>query len=671
VFASGGSEKTKFYISLNHFDQEGILIGTQYQRSNFRLNLDHKANDKFSFGTSIGLNYSTTDRVESDQSLHGVLPNGISSPAVVSVYNPDGSYNQSGPYSNALSIANEATNKNFTYRGIANIFADYNIVPGLKFSTKWGVDFYNLREHAFEFNTVQGQRYNGLGFETFRNVTNFVSNNILNYTTSFGNHNLEALVGYSFEKTQSRYIYIRGQDYASEYLQYLSTASTFVSPTANASDKGLESYFGKANYNYQGKYLATLSARLDGSSNFGDNNKYGFFPAASLGWRISEEAFFKDNLSNVISEFKLKTSFGRLGNDAASPSQFMRLYGTTVYDGRPGIYPSNIPNPDLKWETTDQFDIGLETSFFDGSINFSIEYYNKQTRDLLQGRPIPPTSGFTSIMENIGRLENKGVEVNLGANHTFGEVKWTSNLNVTANRNKVLELYGGQPIDDLGRGGNRVMEGQPIGVFYSYKWLGVDPSTGDVVYDDVDRDGVITTDDRTIVGNANPKFFGGWTNSFAYKGFDLSVFLQFVYGNDVYNGSRMYLESLQGGDNQLAVIKDRWQQPGDITNIPRATLDGTAAAWNKRVSSRFLEDGSYLRVKNVTLGYSFNRDFIGKFGLRTLRLYASAQNLLTFTKYSGLDPEVNYRGNDTSVIGTDFFTFPQARAITFGINAKF
>jgi len=215
------------------------------------------------------------------------------------------------------------------------------------------------------------------------------------------------------------------------------------------------------------------------------------------------------------------------------------------------------------------------------------------------------------------------------------------------------------------------MEGQPIGIFYSYEWLGIDPSTGDCVYTDLDKNEQITTHDRTIVGNPHPDFTGGITNNFSYQGFDLSVFLQFSYGNDIFNGSRLFLESLQGGDNQVADIERRWQQPGDITDIPRATSDAVAAASNKRVSSRFIEDGSYLRIKNLTFGYTFSDNLMSRLSISSLRLYLTCQNLFTFTNYSGLDPEVNYRGDDNTVIGTDFFTYPAARSINFGINLKF
>lgn len=669
VSTQGGNDKTKFFISGAYFDQKGILIGTGFKRVNARMNVDHKINDRLSIGASVGLTYSTSDRVESDQSLHGPLPNGISTPSIFPVYNEDGSYNQSGPYSNAVSIANEATNKNFTYRTLGNVFGEYKILPGLSVVSKWGADFYNLREHAFEFNTVQGQKYNGLGFETYTNVLNIVSNNMLKYDGSIGNHNFDAVLGYSFEKYQSRNSYMRGQDYADENLQYINSAATKVDVTASALDKGIRSYFSRINYNFDGKYILSLSGRVDASSNFGSNNRNAFFPAASAAWRVSQEDFFRDNVT-AVSELKVRASYGLLGNDNITPFAYQALYGNGSYNGKPAIYPNNIPNADLKWETTSQLDLGLDVAFFEDRLTLSADYYIKQTHDLLMSRPLPESSGFSSISENVGELQNKGVELTLGYNGNLGPVRWNSSLNLSANRNKVTKLYNNQPIDD-GRGGNRIMVGEPIGVFYNFKSLGVDPSTGDIVFADTNHDGEITTDDRTIVGNPNPKFIGGFTNTFNYKGFDLSVFLQFSYGNDVFNGSRLYLESLQGGDNQIEAVTRRWRKPGDITDIPRATSDDVKATENKRESSRFIEDGSYLRVKNLTLGYTFKKLFTNSIMLSSLRVYASTQNLFTFTNYTGLDPEVNYSGNDLRVVGTDFFTFPQARAITFGVNLKF
>lgn len=668
--STGGNDKTKVFLSGNLFQQDGIVIGTDYKRVNGRVNVDHKMTDRLTVGTSVGLTYAKTNRVEGDQTLHGPLPNGISTPAIFPVYNADGSYNQDGPYSNAVSIANEAINQNFSFRTIGNIYADYNILPGLTFSTKWGLDFLNFREHAYEsIKTVQGAKFNGLGFETYTNVMNLVSNNLLKYQKSFGEHSTEFLVGYSFEKYQSRSSFIRGQDFADPALQYLNTAATIVSASSSGTDNGLRSFFGRANYNFSDKYLLTLTARVDGSSRFGENNRNGFFPAVSAGWRISQEEFFK---VASISELKLRASYGLTGNDDIPPFLFAELYGITSYGGQPGVYPSNIPNPDLKWESTAQLNVGIDLGLFQNRIVLSADYYNKQTKDLLLARPLPTSSGFSTITENVGEVENKGIELSLSTdNFVRQDFGWSTRLNFSMNRNKVLKLYGGQPIDDLGRGSNRIEEGEPIGIFYSYEWLGIDPSTGDVVYADKNFDGQITTADRTKVGNPHPIFIAGMTNTLNYKRLDLSFFLQTSYGNDVFHGSRLFLESLQGGDNQLAVVQNRWRQPGDITNIPDATNDPVRAAANKRVSSRFIEDGSYLRLKNLTLGYTILHNRASDKWVSKLRVYFSGQNLLTFTNYTGLDPEVNYRGNDNAVIGTDFFTFPQVRSYTVGFNLTF
>lgn len=667
---SGGDDKTRFYISGNLFDQTGILIGTDYRRLNGRVNLDHKVDDRLTIGTSIGLSYAKTDRVEGDQTLQGPLPNGISTPAVFPVYNSDGSYNQEGPYSNALSIANEAINENFSYRGIGNIYGDYRILKGLTFSTKWGIDFLNFREHAYEsIKTVQGAKYNGLGFETYTNITNLVSNNTLKYQFDLSDNKFEILGGYSFEKRNARSSFIRAQDFADPGLQYINSASTIVSASSGGSDSGIRSFFGRVNYNLYDRYIVSLSGRLDGSSRFSEKNRNGFFPAISAAWRLGAEEFFS---SGTISELKIRGSYGLTGNDDIPAFLYAELYGNTTYAGQPAIYPSNIPNPDLKWETTIQSNLGVDIGLFKDRLYLNLDVYHKLTKDLLLSRPIPSSSGFSSITENIGEVENKGFEIALNTeNLSERKLRWNTRLNFSLNRNKVLKLYNGQPIDDLGRGSSRIEEGQPIGIFYSYEWLGVDPSTGDVVYADKNFDGQITSEDRTKVGNPHPDFIYGLTNSFRYGGVDLSIFLQGSQGNDVFNGSRLYLESLQGGDNQLADINRRWQNVGDITDIPRATSDPVAAASNKRVSSRFLEDGSYLRIKNLTLGYNFDSKKLMRGKISSLRLYFTAQNLLTFTNYSGLDPEVNYRGDDNAVIGTDFFTYPQARSFSFGLNASF
>ena len=667
--AAGGDAKTKFFVSGNYYSQEGVLLGTSYERLSGRVNLDHTVSDAFDMGMSVGVSYALNNRVEGDQSLNAPLANAIANPAVFPVFNPDGSYNEEAPFANPVAIGKEAVNEAHSYRTIGNIFGNYRLLNNFTISTKWGFDYLSLREHSYDpATTRQGARSNGIGLEAQSNVLNIVSNNFIRYANTFNNiHNLEVLAGYSFEMFQRRNQFIRGVDFPNPYFQYVSEAGTISSATANATDRGINSFFGQMRYNINYKYILSVTARYDGSSRFGEANRYGFFPAASLAWRMSEEAFFKQ-LNTPVNEFRWRAGYGITGNDGIPDFAYLSLFGGGAnYGGQPGIYPRGIANPDLKWETTYQFNLGFDMGLFNDRVEFSFDYYNNQTKDLLFSRPITFTSGYGSITSNIGELENKGVELTLSTlNIESGNFTWTTSFNISRNRNKILSLYNDQPLDNLGRGSNSVRVGEPLGIFYGHKSLGVDPSTGDIVFADINGDGQITADDRTKIGDPNPDFTGGVTNRMRYKNFELSVFLQFSYGNDIFNGTRIYIESMKGSDNQTTDVLRRWRQPGDITDIPRATLLDPNN--NNRISSRFIEDGSYLRVKNVTFSYNLDERWLQRLTLSDARLFVSAQNLLTFTNYSGMDPEVNYAGPDNLRLGTDFFTHPQVRTISFGIG---
>jgi len=664
--ATGGTDRTKFYISGNYFTQEGTLIGTDYDRLSGRINVDYKANDWLNIGTNVGLSYSLNNRKEGDQSLNSPLANAIAMPAIYPVYNPDGTFNDDGPFANPVSIGTLHLNESYAFRSIASFYTDFRISDNISFHTKLGNDYFNLREHTFDPPTTrQGGKYNGLGIESSANVMNVVNNNVLKYSNEINDiHHINALVGYSFEKYQRRSTYLRGQDFPNENFQYIISAASISEGSVSALDRALNSYFAEVKYDFDYKYLITLSGRYDGSSKFGENHKYGFFPAVSAAWRVSMEDFF--NVS-VINDLKIRASYGLTGNDGIPDFSSLNLYSSgSNYLSNPGIYPSQLPNPDLKWETTAQLDIGFNASLFKNKISVTFDYYNKRTKDLLLFRPVPPSSGFSSIMSNIGEMKNNGVELSVSADILKGDFSWVLTTNLSHNKNEVTKLYNDQPIDQIGRGENSVRVGHPIGVFYNYESLGVNPSTGDLVFKDIDGDGEITEEDRTVIGDPNPDLFGGFTNEFSYKNLSLFVFFQFSYGNDIFNGTRRYIEAMKGQDNQLRVIIDRWRQPGDVTDIPRAT--NADPNNNDRASSRFIEDGSYMRLKSLRLSYNFGRKILDKMKFDRLELYIQAQNLLTFTNYSGMDPEVNYAGNDNLRYGTDFFTYPSARTITFGIN---
>jgi len=596
------------------------------------------------------------------------LPNAISLPPVYPVYNSDGSYNEDGPYANPVAIANEASNLAQNFRTIANIFANYRILEGLNFETKWGIDYLSLNEHSYDpMTTRQGSKYNGLGIEGNTIATNFTTNNFFTYAKTFrAIHELEAMAGYSYERYVRKSSYIEATEFPNEYFQYITSAANIRTATASKVEDRTNSFFGRVKYNLKNRYIITLSGRYDGSSKFGKNNKYGFFPAISAAWRVSEEEFFAP--VSFVNDLKLRVSYGYTGNDGIPRFSSPALYsGGANYGGYPGTYPVQIPNPDIRWESTAQFDAGFDLEVVNSRIRLVFDYYYAKTTDLLLDRPVSATSGFAGVIDNIGELENKGFEIGLSTDNIKAkDFTWTSVLNFSRNRNKILKLYNGQPIDNLGRGSNYIGEGEPFGIFYGYHSLGVDPSTGDIVFEDVNGDGVITSEDRKKIGDPNPDFYGGFSNVFTYKQLSLNVFLQFSYGNDIYNGTRVYIESLKGDDNQLTTILDRWQQPGDETDIPRATM--TDPNNNNRTSSRFIEDGSYLRIKEVILSYAFSKELTRKLGLSGLKIFATAYNLFTFTNYSGMDPEVNYAGGDNLRLGTDFFTYPQARKFIFGIN---
>lgn len=661
---SSGNDKTRLFISGNVYTQDGTVKSTSFSRYSGRVNVDHKLLPDLMIGAGVSMTYSTNYRVEGDQTLYGPLPNALSIPAIYPVYNDDGTYNESGPYANPMAIINETKNVAYTNRNNGNIYLDYKFLNGFNFTTKWSADIYNLREHEYDPITVaQGKKYNGLGIEGTTYVSNLVGSNVLQYIKTVNKvHNFEAMAGFSFEKYARRTTYIEARDFPNEDFQYITSAGTIRTASASALNRGMTSYFGQFKYNYMYKYIFTLTARADGSSKFGENNRFGYFPAASFAWRLSEEPFMKS--VTAISDLKLRTSFGLTGNDGIGDFASLGLYkGRYNYNQQSGIAPTQLPNPNLKWETTRQIGVGIDLGLFKDRITLVADVYYNKTSDLLLDRPIPLSSGFSSITSNIGDMENKGVEFVLNTVNLKSDFTWNTSLNFSANRNKVLSLFNGQPITDQGRGNNWVMEGEPIGVFVGYNFLGVDPTTGKEVYEDLNHDKVITTDDRKITGNPNPDFTVGLTNTLGYKGFDFSFFLHGVFGNDVYNGTWMYIQAPTDLDQQTTAVLRAWKNPGDVTDIPRIS-DGFK-------SSRFIENGSFLRIKTVTLGYTLPKDLLTKLWLKSARVYVSGQNLYTFTTYTGMDPEVNYYSTDNIIMGTDFFTYPQSRTIMVGLNLGF
>ncbi len=665
---SNGSEKTYFYLIANYFNQEGIVKGTDYNRVSARLNLDHHYSKKLHIGTSIAISKSVNNRKEGDQTLNGPVPNAISLPPIYPVYNADGSYNEDGPLANPISIANEHTNIAYCWNNLGNLFANYKILENLSLKANFGVNYFNFREHTYDPPTTrQGAKYEGLGIESTSEALKTLFNSVLNYSVSFkNNHIINALVGYEIDQEQISSTFMRGESFASEYLEYLISSVEKVSADATYKESLINSYFGRVKYRFDSKYILTLNARYDGSSRFSQKNKYGFFPSGDIAWRISDENFFT---IDFISDLKLRASYGITGNDKIPDFLYISRFATSEYAELSAIYPANISSPDLKWETTKQLNTGIDLSFIKERIIITADYYEKKTEDLLLEKPVPPSSGFEGKITNIGKIENKGFELYLQTINIKSKLYWESQFNISFNRNKVTQLYNNQPIDNIGRGSQRIEVGQPIGIFYGYKSLGVDPSTGDIVFEDINKDGVLDVNDKTKIGSPHAKFQGGFINRLRYQNFNLDIFLQFSYGNDVFNGTLRYIEAMKDTDNQTTAILDRWQEPGDITEIPRATNSDPNE--NNRVSSRYIEDGSFLKLKSIKFTYNLPDKYSQKLNISNLSMFILAQNIYTCTNYRGLDPEVNYAGADVIRSGVEFFTYPPAKIYSVGLSLKF
>ncbi|WP_210463949.1 SusC/RagA family TonB-linked outer membrane protein [Rufibacter roseolus] len=673
--ASGGTEKTRFYVGGSYTDQEGILLGNNFKRASARINIDHNATDKLTIGVNFSLARTVNDRVADDNAFATPLQI-VALPPVQPIIDPEtGEYNTNTAYYNGLIEIRDAFRKSIGYRNLSTIYASYNIVPGLTFRSELGLDLLNQGENTYQGRETQDGAPAGAAESRSVTVLNYTTNNFLNYLKQIGEiHNVETTLGMSFQKSETEANYVSGIGFPSDDFKRITNAAEINFGTSEGTEYSLLSYFARVNYKLLDKYLLSLSGRLDGSSRFGANNRYGFFPAVGVGWILSEEPFFQG--AEFLSLLKLRASYGFTGNDNIGNFDARGLYTSGSYAGNPGIIPLSVENPDLKWETTEQLDLGINFGLFKNRINGGVEYYQKKTEDLLLAVQVPATSGFATVTRNVGNLENKGVEVTLNTENLVGAFTWSSSFNIAFNRNKITNLNG-QVITSGAV--NRAVEGQPIGVFYTFKYAGVDPANGDALYylragsDETTND--YGAAEQQVVGDPNPDYVGGFYNSFGFKGFDLSLLLQFSYGNEIYNNAgRFQSANMDYIDNQTRDQLNRWRQPGDITRVPQARFgdaNGTGT------SSRWLYDGSYLRGKTITLGYTLPAALIGKFHLTRVRVYASGQNFFTITDYPGWDPEVDTPGTEVTNqrqnvgIGVDFYTTPQAKTITFGVNIGF
>ncbi|HMH24473.1 MAG TPA: SusC/RagA family TonB-linked outer membrane protein, partial [Puia sp.] len=684
---SGGSEKTKFFLSGQFLDQTGIIVSNKYKRYSGRFNVDHQAKDWLTVGINLSFARSNNFRVSNDDAFSTPLQIIALSP-ITPLIDPrtglasgqldpaTGAPNTNFPvYYNPLLNVIDASYKTVVNRTFGTTYAKLTFSKDLSFRTEFGLDQLNQTEDSYygKLTARNSGVPNGSGSYVTTQVLNYTSNNYFTYKKDLGHgHNIDALLGMTYTKRQSDFSTASGEQFPSDAFKKLINAASKTDASSSSTSSTLLSYFSRLGYTYNEKYILNLTARIDGSSRFGSNHQYGTFLGASAGWILSEEAFLKD--VTWLSMLKLKAGYAGNGNDRIPDFAPRGLVsGNAPYGALPGQHQTQLANPDLKWETTYGSDLGIEASVFKSRISVEVDYYDRSTSDLLLNRNIPANSGFISQLQNVGKLKNSGIEVTINTvNIRSGGFTWSSSLNFAANKNKVTFLDG----QLLGSDVNKAKEGEPLGVFYAREFAGADPANGDALYykntpkanGAPDRTKTNNYNDAIDVriGDPNPKFIYGISNTFAYKGIDLDVLIQGVQGNDVYNGGGQYMSASasNGFDNQTTDQLAAWKKPGDITMVPEARLfyaNGTDP------SSRYISKGSYARVKAVTLGYNLPAAVLKRIGIERFRIYARAQNLFTITKYKGWDPEVNadYQASNINQ-GVDFYSAPQLKTIVFG-----
>lgn len=679
VSASGGTDKTKFYVSTSYTNQDGILIGNTFKRLSTRLNLDQAVSEKFKIGINLSLSQTNSGRVQNDGEFSTPMQIVALSP-VTPFRDQDGEvYNSpTTTYSNPYVDFEHGKYQSLIYRNIGNIYGQYNFLPSLFFRTELGADIQNQNDDQFYgFNTDFGSGSNGYGESDWQRSLDYNINNYFNYKKTFAEvHDIDAVLGMSYQRYSSEYANVKGEQFPVEALRKLASAALIKGGTSVASNSAFLSYFARANYKLQDKYLLTLSGRIDGSSVFGNDRRYGFFPAASVGWILTEEKFLSK--SDVLSFLKLRGSWGLTGNaDGFGDFAHLGLWGGASYNGTGGLSPTQIANRNLRWEKSNQTDIGLDFGFFNNRISGEIDYYNRKTQDLIYEVPVPGNSGFSTQTVNIGSMSNKGFEFVINSENVTGKnFRWSTNLNVSINRNKITRLDGEQTIipGNDGRFLNSLLVGQSIGIFYGPKYAGVDPQNGDALY--YLDDGKSTTNDYNaagnfIVGNPNPKYIAGLSNTLSFKGLELTFLFQGVFGNQVINGGGGFMSAgFDGYDNQTSDQLNRWQKAGDITDVPQLRLRGGNGVG---ASSRYIYDADYVRLKNLTLAYNLPSTLVKRLRLSSTKFYVTGVNLLTFTSYPGWDPEVNTDGRTANnrEIGGDFYAAPQIKNISVGLNIGF
>ncbi|WP_325645103.1 TonB-dependent receptor [Chitinophaga sp.] len=671
---SGGNRETKYYFGGGYSKQESILKPVSFERASFKLNIDQRVNDKVTIGSSNSFSRSFRSQGRAgDGPQGGLLQAALHTPTYLPETNADGTPARWAGFDNVQVLIDNYDVHTTSLRYIGNLYLDATLLPDLKFHSNISIDYNNYNESEYWNNLTQlgASPTNGLATSAITQNTSWINEQTLTWRKHAGDkHFFGVLVGNTIQSNTETLTSAQGTGFPNNSYKYISAAATRTA-AQTWTRSTLSSFFSRIDYNYAGKYYFEASIRADGSSKFGDNYKWGYFPSVSASWRLKEERFLKS--VNSISDLKVRASYGITGNQSGI-SNFAAKglwsggagYPDNTTGDQPGTAPLQLPNPDLRWEKTSQFNGGLDLGLLNGRISITADVYYKYTSDVLLQLPKAGVSGFTSIYSNAGEISNKGYEIGINTtNISTRNFTWTSSLNIAGNTNRIEKLP--TPIYQYNRDWIIMQEGAPMYSFWLYNQLGVDPQTGNVIFEG-EKDGKLPVSARKVMGNAMPKFYGGFSNTVSYKGFDLSVLLSFQYGNDVYNLNKFFGEGGGTRDANRVLFADqlnRWQKPGDITDVPRLTAYGLNYTIDQ--NNRFLEDGSFLRLKSLTLGYTVPKSVSEKLHIQLLRVYFTGSNLWLLTKYTGLDPESNVTGLQT-VQGLDLGTPPQPRSVQFGLN---
>jgi TonB-linked SusC/RagA family outer membrane protein len=694
---SNAGEHTNLYTSLNVFDQKGIIINNDYRRYNFQFNTNTEINENLRFGNNLKINYDLKENGETN------INNAIFSLPTQPIFRENGNY--SGPsgqplyygdVENPIGKANIIDNSTEGFNIQGSIFGEIDFLEDFTFKTLFGAEtnFWFGRTWAPSYAWDSDISQNEFLSENSNRSITLLWDNTLTYNKRFDDGSkITAVVGTSAQENRFNTMNGSIQDFSSESTQQLDNGTSQMRVGGNASEWAIFSYFARATFDYQSKYLLTATVRRDGSSRFGDGNKYGTFPSVSTAWRLSEEDFLVD--SNTINDLKIRAGYGITGNQEIGNYAFASAYNTNLYNFNGNLVtaavPTVLPNANVQWESQKQYNIGIDASLLDNKVDLTLDFYRKDTEDMLVPQTVPVTSGYSDIFVpsiNAGNMRNQGIEAMVTTYNIDREnFKWSSDFVFSYNENEVLNLNSDTPLTTGGIGLNynlaRIQQNYPVNIFYGFVTEGVfqtqeevnnaavqvpgtDPATstspGDIRYRDLNNDGIINDDDRTFIGNPNPDFTYSLNNSISIGNFDMTVFLQGVHGYDIFNANRIYTEGMSVTNNQSAAVLDRWSGAGTSNTMPRAIYGDPNN--NARPSTRYIEDGSYLRLRNVNLTYNLPVENFASNTLSSARIYISGQNLATWTNYSGFDPEVGPNGIDNN-------NYPITRTVMLGFNLGF